>query len=164
MCPVFTELFPQPWLLCTIFLLMIFYISPFPLIQDSCFNMCLICVFPLWLPQEMLPLINGTGLGSMAVGVALYLSRAELSSSSLWVSVVLLSFDRVSILFIIISSMSLIFLNTQRDSWPPSTRKNINKNKEYCHRKLNKKEKNSVDILKGLAAAWSSSLKSSFFL
>lgn len=52
-----------------------------------------------------------------------YLSKAELSSSSLWVSVVLLSLDRTSILFIMTSSMSLIFLSTPRDSWPPRTEK-----------------------------------------
>lgn len=52
----------------------------------------------------------------------LYLSRAELSSSSRWASdVVLPSLDRESILFIMTSSMSLIFLRTPRDSTPPST-------------------------------------------
>lgn len=56
-----------------------------------------------------------------AAGVVLHLSRAELSSSSLWVSVELPSLDSASIRFIIISNMSLIFLSTPRDSWPPST-------------------------------------------
>lgn len=51
----------------------------------------------------------------------LYLSRAELSSSSLWVSVMFPSLDRESILFKITSSISLIFLSTPRDSGPPST-------------------------------------------
>lgn len=53
----------------------------------------------------------------------LYLSRAELSSSSRWASDVLPSLDRASILFIMTSSMSLIFLRTPRDSTPPSTGK-----------------------------------------
>lgn len=54
---------------------------------------------------------------------ALYLSRAELSSSSRWASDVFPSLDRASILFIMTSSMSLIFLRTPRDSTPPSTGK-----------------------------------------
>lgn len=53
----------------------------------------------------------------------LYLSRAELSSSSRWASDVLPSLDRASILFIMTSNMSLIFLRTPRDSTPPSTGK-----------------------------------------
>lgn len=62
-------------------------------------------------------------INKMPSSSVLYLSRAELSSSSLWVSVALPSLDRVSILFIMTSSMSLIFLSTPRDSGPPSTEK-----------------------------------------
>lgn len=52
-----------------------------------------------------------------------YLLIAELSSSRRRASVVevLSSLDRLSILFRITSSMSLIFLSTPRDSTPPST-------------------------------------------
>lgn len=51
-----------------------------------------------------------------------YLLIAELSSSRRRASVVVLSsFDRLSILFRITSSMSLIFFSTPRDSTPPST-------------------------------------------
>lgn len=52
-----------------------------------------------------------------------YLLIAELSSSRRRASLVevLSSFDRLSILFRITSSMSLIFFSTPRDSTPPST-------------------------------------------
>lgn len=79
----------------------------------------------------------------MQASAILYLSSAELSSSSLWVSVVLPSFDRTSILFIITSSMSQIFLSTPRDSWPPSTKikqnKKIETDKYYVTNNTSKK-------------------------
>lgn len=54
---------------------------------------------------------------------SVYLLIAELSSSRRFASLVevLSSFDRLSILFRITSSMSLIFFSTPRDSTPPST-------------------------------------------
>lgn len=66
---------------------------------------------------------TGPGVITITGGVGVYLLRAELSSSRRLASLVevLSSFDRLSILFRITSSMSLIFFSTPRDSTPPST-------------------------------------------